>query len=243
MSEWLTISCARSPPPARRPEPGAGGAQYSASSVRRRSLVSVERASVLCDSVTDSWRALYQCSVSVPTRRLQGAVCDSGLLPRPLGATDRRRDLEGQRGRRRGRSGRGVRHGVRRGGRRRRLPRARPAPRALAHGALAGQVRPARQLQRQGRGEGAPREVPDGEVRQPPDGADPQAPGRGDVALRRAAEALRGAGEQRRGGRGGRGRGGGGGRGRAAGHGRRRAAAPPPRDLTIRCQKTSKRCK
>ncbi|XP_028170172.1 uncharacterized protein LOC114359834 isoform X3 [Ostrinia furnacalis] len=50
-------------------------------------------------------------------------------------------------------------------------------------------------------------------------------------------------GEQRRGGRGGRGRGGGGGRGRAAGHGRRRAAAPPPRDLTIRCQKTSKRCK
>lgn len=44
-------------------------------------------------------------------------------------------------------------------------------------------------------GEGAAREVPDGEVRQPPDGADPQAAGRRDVALRRAAEALWDAGQ------------------------------------------------
>lgn len=46
-----------------------------------------------------------------------------------------------------------VRHGVRRGGRRLpRAPRAPRAPCALAHRALARQVRPARQLQRQGRG-------------------------------------------------------------------------------------------
>lgn len=45
----------------------------------------------------------------------------------------------------------GLRHGVRRG-RARRLPRAPSAPRPLAHRALARQDRPARQLQRQGRG-------------------------------------------------------------------------------------------
>lgn len=64
-----------------------------------------------------------------------------------------------------------------------------------ARRAQPGQVGPARALPREGRGQGAPREVPHRQVRHAPDEPHPQAPRRRDVALRRAAEALRASGE------------------------------------------------
>lgn len=89
-----------------------------------------------------------------------------------------------------------MRNGVRCGGGRVRggdggARGAAPSLHLVADGALARQGRPARQLQRQGRGEGAAREVPHGQVRLAPDGPHPQAARRRDVALRRATEALR----------------------------------------------------
>lgn len=128
------------------------------------------------------------------TAATAGAAAAAAVLPRAPPRAPR-----AHHGVRRGRRG-GVAGGVR-GGRAvaaaGRLPRGPLPARAVTR-----QARPARQLHREGGGEGAQGEVPHRQVRLPPDGPHPEETGRRDVALRRAAEAVRVHGEQqeRRGG-------------------------------------------
>lgn len=61
--------------------------------------------------------------------------------------------------------------------------------------AVAGPARPEGQLHREGRGQGAPREVPHRQVRITPDEPDSEATRRRDVAVRRTTEAVRSAGK------------------------------------------------